>query len=65
MVMNTPVHEIISKMVEAKQYGGQEEFNSLCDSITIDEWKDLERFGDGLARLAAVHIKNHVRLIKK
>lgn len=65
-MMKTQVHGIINKMVEVKQSGGGiDGFNRLCDSITIDQWKDLKKFGEGLARLSKVHIKHHVRLIKK
>jgi hypothetical protein len=61
------VHEIINKMIMIKQSGnGNEErdFNKFCDSITIDEWKALKDFGEGLAKLSDTHIKHCVRLVK-
>ena len=63
--METQVQEIINKMVEIKQSGaGEDGFNKFCDTITIDEWKDLRKFSEGLMKLSDVHIKNHIRLIK-
>jgi predicted NACHT family NTPase len=66
MKMNIQIYEIINKMVEIKQSGSGNElrdFNRYCNSITIDEWKALKDFGEGLMKLSDVHIKHSIRLI--